>query len=321
MFFSITVPIYNVELYLEECVDSILSQSFTDFELILVDDGSTDRSPELCDAFAAKDSRIKVIHNPNGGASAARNTGMKAAQGQYLLSIDSDDFFLAPDVLQKIHDACEDKDIVLYRYQKYFSSDNRLEDPAFHYPTLEKDEPFSVSVDKLVRADAFFGMAWMKAAKRELVEKNDVYFEEGIVGEDIDWNYKLYGCATSLAVIDESFVAYRQRENSVTSAPKLKSLTSLLYILEKWAATFEQLSDETLKAALLGSLAKHYSNMLIAYTRIQDREKRNYRDRIRALAWLLRHGLSARPQKMGKIYRLLGFQPTVILVTILDKIK
>ena len=100
MFFSVIVPVYNVEKYLKECVDSILKQTFTDFELILVDDGSTDNSPALCDEFAKNDSRVKVIHNKNGGASVARNTGMKAAQGRYLINIDSDDYFLSDDVFE-----------------------------------------------------------------------------------------------------------------------------------------------------------------------------------------------------------------------------
>ena len=88
---SIIVPVYKVEKYLNECIDSILAQTFTDFELILVDDGSPDNCPALCDAAAAKDSRIRVIHKPNGGVSTARNAGLDAARGNWIGFVDSDD--------------------------------------------------------------------------------------------------------------------------------------------------------------------------------------------------------------------------------------
>lgn len=321
MFFSVIVPVYNVEKYLRECVDSILKQTFTDFELLLVDDGSTDSSPEICDDYAAKDERVKVIHNKNGGASVARNTGMKAAKGQYLINIDSDDCFLSDDIFEKLYNNSKDKDIILFKYQKYFDDENRFEKCPFSYSMISEDDSFVESVDKLVKADAFFGMAWMKTIKRDLVADNDIYFEEGIVAEDIDWNYRLYCSAKSLTVIDESFIAYRQRANSVTSAPKIKSLTSLLYIIEKWADIINDISDETLKKALLGSLSKHYSNTLIAYTRIKDTEKKAYKKKLKEFSWLLNYGLSLRPKLMGKICSIFGLNITVLAVGVLDKIK
>ena len=92
MYFSIIVPVYNVEKYLRECIDSILCQTFTDFELILVDDGSKDESGKICDEYAEKDNRIKVIHKENGGQSTARNCGVKESSGKYIVFLDSDDF-------------------------------------------------------------------------------------------------------------------------------------------------------------------------------------------------------------------------------------
>ena len=99
---SVIVPVYNVELYLHECIDSILSQTFTDFELILVDDGSPDNCGAICDEYAAKDSRIVVIHQENGGLSAARNAGMDIAQGEYIAFVDSDDY-IAPEFLNHLY--------------------------------------------------------------------------------------------------------------------------------------------------------------------------------------------------------------------------
>ena len=101
---SVIVPVYRVEKYLPACIDSILNQTFTDFELILVDDGSPDRCPEICDETAKRDARVRAIHQANQGLSAARNAGIEAAHGAWLSFVDSDDF-LAPDFLETLHDA------------------------------------------------------------------------------------------------------------------------------------------------------------------------------------------------------------------------
>ena len=103
MLFSIIVPVYKVEDYIEKCIDSILLQSYTDFELILIDDGSPDKCPLICDQYKERDSRVKVIHKQNGGLSSARNAGLKVAKGEYILFLDSDDFFISGNVLEKKH--------------------------------------------------------------------------------------------------------------------------------------------------------------------------------------------------------------------------
>ncbi|MBQ8769519.1 MAG: glycosyltransferase family 2 protein, partial [Oscillospiraceae bacterium] len=122
MFFSVVVPVYNVENYLKECVDSILRQSFADFELILVDDGSKDGSGAICDAYALGDARVKVIHKENGGQSTARNAGVRAAAGEYAVFLDSDDFIDTSDFFADLHSALTDNaDVAVFRYYKYFS--------------------------------------------------------------------------------------------------------------------------------------------------------------------------------------------------------
>ena len=110
---SIIIPVYCVENTLDRCLESIVSQSYADFEIILVDDGSPDRSPALCDAWAEKDPRIHVIHKENGGLSDARNAGIEMAQGEYLTFIDSDDYIEAG-TLASVMDAVADNDIVEY---------------------------------------------------------------------------------------------------------------------------------------------------------------------------------------------------------------
>ena len=123
---TVIIPVYKVERYLDACVESVVRQSYADLEILLVDDGSPDRCPALCDAWAEKDPRIKVIHRENGGLSAARNSGIDAAKGEFLLFVDSDDL-LEPDAVRRAVDAQrqQDADLVMFLYRdEYYNEDS-----------------------------------------------------------------------------------------------------------------------------------------------------------------------------------------------------
>lgn len=320
MFFSVIVPVYNVEKYLSECIDSILMQSFTDFELILVNDGSTDGSGQICDRYAESDNRINVIHKPNGGLSDARNAGTRGAQGEYIIYIDSDDYISSKDFFKSIYESVKGSDILLYKHQKFFDTDGQLLPCGYSYENINAEDAFVVKLRKLVIGDAFYGMAWIKAFRRELVIRNDIEFEVGLLGEDMDWNYHLITHAQSLAVIDEPFIAYRQRANSITTSIKLKNLTDFIYILEKWSKKIqEEIKDQEFKETLFGSMAKYYSNLLITYNRVHDKQKKEYIKRIKDLAWILKYAMSKRPKMVAKVYRIFGFGLTTKALKLIDK--
>ena len=134
MTFSIIIPVYKVEKYLNQCVDSVLNQSFKDFELILVDDGSPDNCPRICDDYAKKDARVKVIHQQNGGQACARNTGLSYAVGMYIIFLDSDDYLIDSTALEKINDkTVAEPDVTLYGYRKLFESDGSFGAPVCIY--------------------------------------------------------------------------------------------------------------------------------------------------------------------------------------------
>lgn len=323
MLFSIILPVYNVESYLQECVDSILKQTFVDYEIILVNDGSTDRSPELCDRLAEKHGCIRVIHKKNGGLSDARNYGTRAALGEYIVYIDSDDFLIKDNFLEKLAQKAENKsDLIFYKYQKYFDATQKFEDCRYTYCSAIKGESYSDKISALVKADAFYGMAWIKAIRKEIIDKNGIEFEVGLLGEDMEWNYHIIFHSMSISFIDEAFIAYRQREGSITSSHKLKNLTDFIYILEKWSKIItDDVKDEALKIALYGSLAKYYSNLLVVYSRLADSSKKEYRTRIKQLGWLLKYSMSHRPQMISKIFRIVGFNLTIVALKITDRIK
>lgn len=125
---SIIIPVYNVKPYLKRCVDSILTQTYKDFELILVDDGSTDGCGVICDDYKKVDSRIRVIHQVNGGLSAARNTGLDSAVGEYILIVDSDDY-ISPILLEKCLQAIDGYDLVAFSYQNVDEDGDKIGNP------------------------------------------------------------------------------------------------------------------------------------------------------------------------------------------------
>ncbi|MBE6805504.1 MAG: glycosyltransferase [Ruminococcaceae bacterium] len=323
MFFSVVVPVYNVEKYLKECVDSILSQTFTDFELILVDDGSTDLSGNICDAYAAKDSRVKVIHKENGGLSDARNVGTKSANGKYVVYIDSDDYISSNDFLETVYlNAKDEPDIVCYKFKKYFEKTNEFSECKFFLPDINRYETMWERIGYLVKQDAFYCSAWTKSVRLELIKENEIYFEKGLLGEDQEWYYGLLLKAQSITGIDRDFIVYRQRENSITSSAKIKNLDDCMYLLKKWNKGIgdAQISDEYRKA-LYHSLAKLYCNMLILYTGLKDKNKKKHHKEIKQLAKLLKYDYNPRTKIFNKIYRLCGFEIMMLALKIICKIR
>ena len=324
MFFSIILPIYNVEKYLKECVDSIQAQTFKDFEIILVDDGSKDSSPAICDELAQSDSRIKVIHKPNGGQSTARNMGLEKAEGKYVIYLDSDDFITSDSFFQDIYNKIQetDSDIVLYKYSKYIDDTKALEKCTFTLDFAESITDSEEMLETLVKKDAYYGMAWVKAFRREMAIENGVVFDTNLVCEDMDWYFNLVLCAEKISAIDKSYIAYRQRAGSVTSTLKLRNLTDYIFTMERWNEKIKS-SDmsEKKKNALMGALAKYYSNMFITYIRVKDPEKKKHVKRIKAISDILNYSQSTRPQQIKKVYKLVGFKGVTLMLTVLDKIK
>ena len=207
---SVIMPVYNTEQYLTEAVESVIGQSFTDWELILVDDGSTDGSGELCDQYAGKDRRISVVHTENGGLSCARNTGMKIVAGEFLQFLDSDDW-LFPETLEKAVQAAvsQEADIVIFDAQ-YEWPDHSLHETSSVAPGVY-DNKFILEQLVIPRIPPY---ACNKFCKRELYE--GVAFPEGEAWEDVPTTVVPVAKAKKIAVLNEPLYHYRQRDNAIT---------------------------------------------------------------------------------------------------------
>lgn len=235
---SVIVPIYKVEAYLKKCVDALLQQTYSNLEIILVDDGSPDSCPDICDKYAEKDGRIKVIHKQNGGLSDARNAGMQEATGQYISFIDSDDFIsldfyeLLLNCLQK-----EDSDICECEVLKVVPEEEpriQAEDVSVRsYDTCS-------ALQMLIEDKVLCQHVWNKLYKRELVI--DVCFPVGKLNEDEFWTYQIFGKAKKITKVCKPMYFYLQRPGSIMAESySLRRLDALeakvlrqIYIQEKF---------------------------------------------------------------------------------------
>ncbi|GEN76168.1 glycosyltransferase family 2 protein [Chryseobacterium hagamense] len=211
---SIIVPIYNVEMYLKECIDSILNQDFNDFELILVNDGSPDNCGEICDNYALLDNRIKVIHKVNGGLSSARNSGIEIARGEYLSFIDSDDFISEDYYLKNMEYLNENNDVDMLVLQvcHYDGNKNRI---VKNIPQLLQDKD---SIFNYLLSMNYIGAAWLNIYKKKIF--NTIRYPEGSIYED---GYILPDIIQSIKKLYLSNVGiyyYRNRENSIMTKKK-----------------------------------------------------------------------------------------------------
>lgn len=226
---SVVIPVYNVEKYLNQCVESVVTQTYKNLEIILVDDGSKDTSGALCDEWAKKDGRIRVIHKTNGGLADARNCGTCAATGEWILYIDSDDWYETPDHIEKLVSFADThtSDIVCFNYRRYFENENKFSDALCN--VSDPNPSLLYMVDNKI----YTSSACLKLIKRSILTDNNLVFEKGVLSEDIEFAAQLINLADKITFCPDCCYIYRQRSNSITASVSKKHVDDLIYIIEK----------------------------------------------------------------------------------------
>ena len=233
MLFSVIVPIYNIEKYIRRCIDSVLMQSFADFELILVDDGSPDNCGAICDEYAAKDSRIKVIHKENGGLVSARQAGIKIASGDYIFNLDGDDAVL-PHALESAYKIICDTnaDIISFSYKCSINGKigDVVEDLADE-GLYNKSQIIEHIFPKLLsdkNMNHIFYFLWGKAIKRELAQKHQLYVNPAIsLGEDLSCIVPCFLEAETVYMSKTAVYLYTIRNDSISTDFKTHQITQI----------------------------------------------------------------------------------------------
>lgn len=319
MIFSVVVPIYNVEKYLRECIDSILSQDFRDFELILVDDGSIDSSPLICEEYKKKDPRIKVIHQKNAGQAAARNSGTALAEGDYICYIDSDDFLIDTNVFGRLSEKIINQpDIVHYKFVEWLEEWNSIKECYFNYNISIENRTLTDIYCDLINNDAYYNSAWSKIVKRKFLIDNNIQFCEGIYGEDNDWYYHVVMSAKTLELLDEPLYVYRRRKGSTTKTIRRKNLEDQIFVLNKWEEILNN-SNQSAGKVVWWSLAKQYCSALIMYAQLD-----NVSDlfiAIREKSFLLRYSNNKRVRIFRILRKIIGLRGIILMLKIIKSIK
>ncbi len=269
---SIIVPIYNVEKYIKRCIESIINQTYSNIEIILVDDGSPDNCGKICDEYVLKDKRIKVIHKKNGGLSSARNAGLEIALGKYISFIDSDDY-ISSYFIEKLYKTCKDKncEITLCEYERVYSEIKKEN-------TIEKKDSIIEVYDtkqmlnKLYSTDYLITtVAWNKLYKRDILK--NIRYPDGRLHEDEATTYKILYNAKKVAIIREKLYYYYYDENSIMNKKFNIKRLHALYAFKERADFFKQKGEielyELSNARYTLSLMNYY---VICKTELENSE-------------------------------------------------
>lgn len=261
---SIIVPIYNVEKYLERCIESLIEQTLKDIQIILVNDGSTDNSGKIAKEYAIKNQdKIMYLEKENGGLSDARNYGIPYATGEYIAFLDSDDYI--------------DKEAYkeMYNKAKQENADYVECDFVWEYPKkLKKDKQVEYKNKKEMLAFVRV-VAWNKLIKREIIEKNNLQFPKGLRYEDVEFTYKLIPHLTKVSYINKCFIHYTQRENSIANVQNART-SEIFTILDNVISYYK---ENNLYKEYEDELEYNYARYLLCSSlkricKIQDKETR-----------------------------------------------
>lgn len=254
---SIVVPIYNVEKELHRCVESILKQTYENIEIILVDDGSPDNCPNICDNYAKLDKRVKVIHKKNGGLSDARNVGLKAATGDYILYVDSDDYIELDSCEKLMVGMIEDVDFVVGACREIRGTKIKFQ----KHSNIPEYRVFSSEefVIKSIECNEWYAPAWLNLYNRNFLLRNELFYKKGYLFEDLEILLRLYLSAKKVTYVDYPFYNYIIRENSImTSSNSPDKVNSILKIYEDWMDTISKVQDKNYQRYLYGILIRYY---------------------------------------------------------------
>ena len=241
---SIIVPVYNAEKYVRRCVDSILVQDYPNFELILMDDGSTDGSGEICDAYAGRDERVRVIHKENTGVSDTRNQALELAEGEYIQFLDSDDW-IVPEATRLLVQAMEKNgcDMVISDFYRVAGERLARKGDIEEARVLNRQEFAACMIEN--PADFYYGVLWNKLYKRKLYD--GVFFEEGRKIDDEFFTYQALLKPCKVVRRETIVYNYRKRASSVMSRPEsanqrlLDCLDAIVSRREKVLAVYPEL--------------------------------------------------------------------------------
>lgn len=309
VFFSIIIPVYNVENYLNQCLESILIQNYSNFEIILINDGSTDSSFEICKSFQEKEAKIQLIDQKNGGLSDARNKGLLAAKGEYIIFTDSDDYWEGKEVLKDLNRLIKESnpDIIIHEESRFFSK-NDVYCKYNQRFIKNKTGNFKDEIIDLVYYDLFNAAAWDKVIKRSILIDNQLFFPFGKKSEDIEWCGKLMHFIKSFTLYSKSFYVYRQvRKDSITTSISEKHIMDV-YLMVKNGLNSEPSNSANLNQAIENYWAFNYVIILKDFYVLSSKMRKEIWNDLVSWKYLLQRKRNLRVDQVMSFYQYLPFK-------------
>lgn len=327
-FFSIVVPVYNSHQYLRECLESVLNQTFRDFELIIVDDGSTDCSFDICTGYANSDDRIRLLrHEHNRGASAARNTGLLAATGEYLLFLDNDDYWVTNLALEKLKSVISSytaPDFICFPMGEMRSG---MDAPSVPHDSLDclcnSVTSYKELLHLLIGTGRYYSSASGKVVRVDLIRRYDLQFDLKLkYNEDTEWSRNLLLHSSSAGWMGEAFYIYRRNSTisqSAVSVP-VNVMNCLAEIVERHCVAVADKTCSSDALELCSDFISYIYVLLLSYVGMcSGKYDRAFCERVKSQAWLLSCGRSTRVRVTRWFYKLFGFGITSRLLAFVMK--
>lgn len=322
---SVIIPVYNTEKYLKECVESVLAQTYHNLEILLINDGATDSSPQICESYAKQDARIKLIHKENGGLSDTRNTGIKQCSGDYVLFLDSDDYWDDPKMVEKLADQMQQYpvDILNFRYKKYMEDTKQFVSCLKSVEDIKQQEKDQI-LECLINEGLYISSACNKLISASFLKTNELYFEKGITSEDIDWCARMLIKCGSIGYNNTEAYVYRQRSESITHTISYKNIYDLSNNVKKCVRFGQEIPKGTKFYELYHDFAAYQYGTLLLSNTLVDGDK----DRIKVVmkemkdySWLLTYHVNPKIKLQYYVKKVVGYNNLIRFLKLYTKIK
>lgn len=330
MKFSFIIPVHNAEIYLEKCIQSICVQSYLDYEIILVENASTDRSGEICDAYAKKYPQIKVIHQKEKGVSMARNTGVKVAQGEYFLFVDSDDVWTG-DNLGQLAKKCKNyPDIVAFEYQNFYREEElKYKQSAFALPYIslpcDGKKFLEIILRTAVNRSKFYQWnAWIYCYNKKFFTYHKFEYPTGKNFEDLNLTWRVLLEAESVDILPKILYGYRKSvKDSITKIYDYKNVNDRLINLVENMKKLQQMNN--ISTELKKLIADHFSEQYFIVLTMSDlpatkKQRKKLIKELKKNVWISQCSLRKDHQFLAKLIKIFGIQMVCAMLHLRRKI-
>ncbi|MBO4905632.1 MAG: glycosyltransferase [Bacteroidaceae bacterium] len=314
---SVVIPVYKVEPYLERCVKSVYRQTFRDMEIIMVDDGSPDDSGKLADRLAAQDSRARVIHQENQGLSGARNTGLRVAQGDYVVFLDSDDEWIIEDGIETLL-RNDGADLIIFK-AVHIWKDHQERTSDFDIDYINSLPNTQDVFSHLVRSRQFQVSACKLLVRRQLLIDNNIFFPLGYINEDIDWSFRLWQKATKVVFTNLDFYGNHHRPGSITQTTDIRSYQSYDKIFSYWKEACQH------NCVNAGAIQIYLANLWVSggyfYYQLSSSQKKEALKILKKHKDLLKYAYSPIAKGVKTLVKIIGIRMGVVILGIYKRVR